>query len=123
MEDFFAEKGIELIAGRVVLLDRDGSRAVLEDGSVHGYDHLVLAMGSSNRTLPVPGSDLDGVFTLRAKDDADVLRAALKRAENVVVAGGPRGSRAAIRVASGERARSQDGSSVNLRLTNGWPST
>lgn len=87
-EDFFAEKGIELIAGRVASLDRDGSRVVLEDGSTHDYDHLVLATGSSNRVLPVPGSTLDGVFTLRTKDDADLLRVALERAENVVVIGG-----------------------------------
>ncbi len=87
-EDFFAEKGIELIAGRVASLDRDGSRVVLEDGSAHDYDHVVLATGSVNRELPVPGSALDGVFTLRTKDDADVLRAALERAENVVVVGG-----------------------------------
>lgn len=87
-EDFFAEKDIELIAGRVASLDRDGEKVVLEDGSAHGYDHLVLATGSSNRVLPVPGSALDGVFTLRTKDDADVLRAALERADNVVVVGG-----------------------------------
>ncbi|WP_181774737.1 NAD(P)/FAD-dependent oxidoreductase [Amycolatopsis pittospori] len=87
-EDFFAEKGIELIAGRVASIDREGAKVVLEDGSTHGYDHLVLATGSSNRTLPVPGSTLDGVFTLRTKDDADVLRTALENAENVVVVGG-----------------------------------
>ncbi len=87
-EDFFAEKGIELIAGRVASVDREGAKVALEDGSVHEYDHLVLATGSSNRTLPVPGSTLDGVFTLRTKDDADVLRAALESAENVVVVGG-----------------------------------
>ncbi|MEV6908863.1 FAD-dependent oxidoreductase [Amycolatopsis sp. NPDC051071] len=87
-EDFFAEKGIELIAGRVASVDREGAKVVLEDGSVHEYDHLVLATGSSNRTLPVPGSTLDGVFTLRTKDDADVLRSALENAEHVVVVGG-----------------------------------
>ncbi|HET6285963.1 MAG TPA: FAD-dependent oxidoreductase [Amycolatopsis sp.] len=87
-EDFFAEKGIELIPGRVVSVDRDGTKVVLEDGSAHEYDHLVLATGADNRVLPVRGSTLDGVFTLRTKDDADVLRAALENAANVVVVGG-----------------------------------
>ncbi|EMD24371.1 NAD(P)/FAD-dependent oxidoreductase [Amycolatopsis azurea] len=87
-EDFFAEKSIELIPGRVASVDRDGAKVVLEDGSAHEYDHLVLATGSVNRVLPVPGSTLDGVFTLRTKDEADVLRAALESAENVVVVGG-----------------------------------
>ncbi|MFE6609638.1 NAD(P)/FAD-dependent oxidoreductase [Amycolatopsis sp. NPDC057786] len=87
-EDFFAEKDIELIPGRVASVDRDDTKVVLEDGSAHEYDHLVLATGADNRVLPVPGSTLDGVFTLRTKDDADVLRAALESAENVVVVGG-----------------------------------
>ncbi|MFD6067338.1 NAD(P)/FAD-dependent oxidoreductase [Amycolatopsis lurida] len=87
-EDFFEEKDIELIPGRVASVDREDTKVVLEDGSAHGYDHLVLATGADNRVLPVAGSTLDGVFTLRTKDDADVLRAALESAENVVVIGG-----------------------------------
>ncbi|MEU3623542.1 pyridine nucleotide-disulfide oxidoreductase [Amycolatopsis coloradensis] len=87
-DDFFAEKDIELIPGRVASVNREGANVVLEDGSAHEYDHLVLATGANNRVLPVPGSTLDGVFTLRTKNDADVLRTALESAENVVVVGG-----------------------------------
>lgn len=87
-EDFFAEKDIELVAGRVAAIDRPASRARLEDGTELAYDHLVLATGSRNRTLPVPGADLPGVLTLRTRDDADRLRASLSDAENVVVVGG-----------------------------------
>ncbi|MFD9893926.1 NAD(P)/FAD-dependent oxidoreductase [Amycolatopsis sp. NPDC059027] len=87
-EDFFAEKDIELVCGRVTEVDRAGSRVVLDDGSSLGYDHLVLATGARNRRLPVPGADLAGVLTLRTRDDADRLRDELERAENVVVIGG-----------------------------------
>ena len=87
-EDFFAEKDIELVAGRVAELDRAGSRVVLEDGTALEYDHLVLATGSRNRALPVPGADLPGVLTLRTRDDADRLRAELEQAGHVVVIGG-----------------------------------
>ncbi|MEU4522907.1 FAD-dependent oxidoreductase [Amycolatopsis sp. NPDC024027] len=87
-EDFFAEKDIELVAGRVGRLDRAARKAGLEDGRELDYDHLVLATGARNRTLPVPGADLPGVLTLRTRDDADRLRESLARAENVVVAGG-----------------------------------
>jgi 3-phenylpropionate/trans-cinnamate dioxygenase ferredoxin reductase subunit len=87
-EDFFAEKDIQLVAGRVCSLDRDGAQAVLEDGSKLGYDHLVLATGARNRTLPVPGADLDGVLMLRTREDADRLRSELEGARDVVVIGG-----------------------------------
>ena len=87
-EDFFAEKDIELFAGRVASIDRAGSRVLLEDGAELAYDHLVLATGSRNRTLPVPGADLPGVLTLRTRDDADRLRASLADAGDVVVIGG-----------------------------------
>jgi 3-phenylpropionate/trans-cinnamate dioxygenase ferredoxin reductase subunit len=85
---FFAEKDIELIAGRVASLDRAASLVRLEDGTELAYDHLVLATGSRNRTLPVPGADLPGVLTLRTRDDADRLRESLAHAGNVVVVGG-----------------------------------
>lgn len=87
-EDFFAEKDIELVAGRVASIDRAGSRVLLEDGAELAYDHLVLATGSRNRALPVPGADLPGVLNLRTRDDADRLRASLADAGDVVVIGG-----------------------------------
>ncbi|MEV4051532.1 FAD-dependent oxidoreductase [Amycolatopsis sp. NPDC049688] len=87
-EDFFAEKDIELVSGRVAEIDRAASKVRLDDGRELGYDFLVLATGARNRTLPVPGADLPGVLTLRTRDDADRLRASLSQAENVVVAGG-----------------------------------
>ncbi len=42
------------------------------------FAHLVLATGSRNRPLPVPGADLDGVRQLRGLADADALKAALE---------------------------------------------
>ena len=53
-----------------------------------GYDHLVLATGSSPRTLDVPGRGLDGVHTLRRLGDSDVLRDELAARSRLVVAGG-----------------------------------
>lgn len=87
-EDFFAEKNIELVAGRVASIDRAAALVRLEDGAELSYDHLILATGARNRALPVPGADLPGVLTLRTRDDADRLRASLTASENVVVVGG-----------------------------------
>ncbi|GAA3552784.1 FAD-dependent oxidoreductase [Amycolatopsis ultiminotia] len=87
-EDFFAEKDIRLVPGRVAEVDRAATRVRLEDGRRLDYDYLVLATGARNRTLPVPGADLDGVLMLRTRDDADRLRVSLEAARDVVVIGG-----------------------------------
>ncbi|MDT7727098.1 MAG: 3-phenylpropionate/trans-cinnamate dioxygenase ferredoxin reductase component [Actinomycetota bacterium] len=87
-EAFFATSEIELVSGRVESIDRANALVVLEDGTKFEYDHLVLATGARNRTLPVPGAGLRGVLTLRTRDDADRLRAALEAATDVVVIGG-----------------------------------
>lgn len=87
-EDFFAEKGIELVDARVKSIDRAANRVHFDDDEELAYDHLVLATGARNRALPVPGADLPGVLALRTRDDADRLRASLSDAQDVVVVGG-----------------------------------
>ncbi|WP_328649930.1 FAD-dependent oxidoreductase [Amycolatopsis sp. NBC_00348] len=87
-EDFFAEKGIELVDARVKSIDRAANRVHFDDDEELAYDHLVLATGARNRALPVPGADLPGVLALRTRDDADRLRASLSDARDVVVVGG-----------------------------------
>lgn len=44
---------------------------MLEGGKefIH-YDKLILAPGGSPRKLPVPGADLENVFTFRGLDDS-----------------------------------------------------
>jgi 3-phenylpropionate/trans-cinnamate dioxygenase ferredoxin reductase component len=87
-EAYFAQHGIERIAGkRAVVIDRARRRVELEDASVLEYDHLVLAMGTRNRSLPVPGSDLQNVFSLRTLDEASALRARMATAKTAVVIG------------------------------------
>ena len=85
---FYDKHGIELVSGRVVAIDRDRHRVALADERELEYGHLVLATGTRNRELPVPGSKLDGVLGLRTRADADALRERLDRARNVVVIGG-----------------------------------
>jgi 3-phenylpropionate/trans-cinnamate dioxygenase ferredoxin reductase component len=87
-EKFFADNRIELIAQtRVTAIDRTNKRVALSSGGALDYDHLVLAFGAHNRTLPIPGADLDGVFGLRTLADADAIGAMLADAHEVVVAG------------------------------------
>lgn len=85
---FFAEHRITLHAASPArAIDRDGRRLVLADGTALPYAHLVLATGSRNRPLPVPGADLDGVRQLRGLADADALKAALAGTPRIVVIG------------------------------------
>jgi 3-phenylpropionate/trans-cinnamate dioxygenase ferredoxin reductase subunit len=85
---YYEDKGIEVRRGhKVIAIDRAHQRAALDDDTVIAYDHLVLAVGARNRALPVPGTDLDGVFFLRTLDDAIALRARLDSAKRVVVIG------------------------------------
>lgn len=87
-EKFFAEHRLELRAGeRAARVDRAGRRVALASGETLPYDHLVLALGSRNRALPVPGADLDGVAQLRTLADAEGLRQRLEAAREAVVVG------------------------------------
>ena len=88
-EPFYEKQGIELVAGeRVERVERGERRAELSSGRALGYEHLVLALGSRPRALRVPGADLDGVHLLRTLADAELLRARLAGAREVVVVGG-----------------------------------
>ena len=87
-ERFYAEHRIELRAGeRAAAIDRAGRQVVLTSGERLPYDHLVLATGAHNRALPVPGSELDGVFQLRSLAEAEALRRRLDGARQAVVVG------------------------------------
>ena len=87
-EAFYEKQQIDLVIGdTVTAIDRPGRRLRLASGSEIACDHLVLATGARFRPLPVPGADLDGVLPLRTLADADILRARLAEAREVVVVG------------------------------------
>jgi 3-phenylpropionate/trans-cinnamate dioxygenase ferredoxin reductase component len=87
-EGFYAEREIELRAGvRVESLSLDASEVELAGGERLGFDKLLLATGAAPRSLPVPGSDLEGVHLLRTVEDSDRLREALGTAERLLVIG------------------------------------
>lgn len=85
--EFFATQRIELRHDRATAIDRQNRRLLLASGEALGYDHLVLATGAHNRPLPVPGADLDGIFGIKTRDDADRLAPRVKAARHVVVVG------------------------------------
>ncbi|MGV9824918.1 NAD(P)/FAD-dependent oxidoreductase [Gordonia sp. NPDC003429] len=61
-------------------------RVVATDGGEIGYNRLVIATGSRPKTIPSL-RDVPGVHTLHGYDDACALRAALRRAQHLLVVG------------------------------------
>jgi NADPH-dependent 2,4-dienoyl-CoA reductase/sulfur reductase-like enzyme len=84
---------IEVINARVEEISSKGKFVSLNDGSIFGYDSLLLATGSKPNGLPaeVHGRAFDGVLTLHRLDDYLDLRRRLRLREvreTVVIGGG-----------------------------------
>jgi len=63
------------------------SQKVISKQGVFEYDHLVIATGSTPFIPPIPGIDLDGVFTLHTLSDGMNIEAAINNNSKVVVIG------------------------------------
>lgn len=81
--------GVTTIFGRRVMeIDREGARILLDDGAELAYSKLVLATGSEAVRLPLPGADLPGVLTFRDFGDVGRIRAGTRAGGRAVVIGG-----------------------------------
>jgi 3-phenylpropionate/trans-cinnamate dioxygenase ferredoxin reductase component len=87
-EGFYADHDIELRLGRrAVSLNTTSGELALDDGERLRYDRLLLATGAEPRRLSVPGSELDGVLSVRSVADSDALRERLDHGGAMVVVG------------------------------------
>ncbi|MEO5326258.1 FAD-dependent oxidoreductase [Mesorhizobium sp. CC13] len=88
-EVFYSGHSIDFRPGSLVEgIDVAAQRLALAGGQDLAYDHLVLATGSRPRVLPLQGSDLAGVLSLRSVADARLIRDHSTASEDVVVIGG-----------------------------------
>ncbi len=86
--DAYTEAGIDLRLGvRVTRLSPRWKALELADGSTIAADRILLCTGGRVRRLDVPGTDLDGVYYLRAIDDAVAIRDQLGADVAVTVVG------------------------------------
>ncbi len=86
--DFYEQHDIELEIGATVTgIDAGASRVTLDDGRQLEYDKLLLTTGAEPRRIPVPGSELDGIYYLRTLADCDMLRRRLDDSARVAVVG------------------------------------
>jgi 3-phenylpropionate/trans-cinnamate dioxygenase ferredoxin reductase subunit len=87
-ENFWREQGVTADYGvSVTAIDRAGKRVTFAGGQAD-YGTLFLSTGTRARAIPLPGTDLAGVFSLRKIDDVRRLRAPLDAAQHVVIVGG-----------------------------------
>lgn len=89
-EVFIKERGIDLRLNTRAVKLKEGAVVVERDGDQEEYewDKLLISTGASPKVPPIDGVNLEGIYTVDLPPDADVLRKALKDAENVVIAGG-----------------------------------
>jgi len=73
-DKMFSDNGIEMVVDRVDAVDVKGKQVKTRDGREIPYDKLILAMGSKPFVPPIPGGELEGVFTMRSLSDAEKIR-------------------------------------------------
>jgi 3-phenylpropionate/trans-cinnamate dioxygenase ferredoxin reductase subunit len=85
---FYSEHGVRTLLGRrAEHLDREARSVRLDDGTVVGYDALLLATGSRPRKITAPGADLRGVHLLRTIADVEAIRRDLAPDRKLVIVG------------------------------------
>lgn len=88
-DQILADNGVRLLIDEVTAIDREEHTVSTAGGEVIRWRKLVLATGSVPTSLPIPGADLPGVYTVQKDVDyLDNLLQAVKAAQNVVVIGG-----------------------------------
>ena len=86
---WYEERNIELLLGEEVrTLDPEDHSVELRDGKRLPFEMLLLAAGANPFVPPIPGSDCNGVTSLRTLQDADYLLGACGAGARCVCIGG-----------------------------------
>ena len=83
------EAGIDIIKDKVESIDKENKIVHTKDNGDIGYDKLILALGSSPVEVPIPGRELENVYSIK-KDYMYIsaLSEKLRNAKDVVIVGG-----------------------------------
>ena len=85
-ESFYAENRIDVRLNARCVEIRENS-LVLADGSIAGFDRLIIATGGSACLPAIPGSDKANVYTFRDIIDLEKLDQALNQVSKAVIVG------------------------------------
>jgi NADH oxidase (H2O2-forming) len=89
-DDVLRKNNVGLIIDEVVSINKDQRAVETSSGRIFGYQKMVLATGSIPRIPPIPGVELDNVFTVRKNVDylQKVLNALDETKDLVIIGGG-----------------------------------
>ncbi|MBN2046497.1 MAG: NAD(P)/FAD-dependent oxidoreductase [Anaerolineaceae bacterium] len=88
-QSFYDEQKIQVHLGvKAEALMPEAHQIKLSDGTLMGYDRVLLATGGHAFVPPIEGADLEGVFSLRDLDDTHALITYADRQTDAVVIGG-----------------------------------
>jgi 3-phenylpropionate/trans-cinnamate dioxygenase ferredoxin reductase subunit len=83
-EQWWAEHDVQIRTGTAVEALGD-HEVTLASGESIPFERALLATGATPRQLRLPGSDADGIHTLRTIEDSEALRAEFERGDRDVV--------------------------------------
>jgi len=87
--EFFKENNVTPHLGkRVKTVSPDSKSIETEDGKTHSFDKLLIATGSSPKTLDIPGVDMEGVCGLRNMEHAQKIISRSDKTDTVCILGG-----------------------------------
>jgi 3-phenylpropionate/trans-cinnamate dioxygenase ferredoxin reductase subunit len=87
-ESFYEKNDVTIKLGlRVESIDRKRSSVSLSNGEIIKYSHLVLAVGTRARQLPIDGAELDNINYLRTKGDVDAIKSQLQPGSKLLIVG------------------------------------
>lgn len=89
-DGMFLSAGVKLVKVPATSINRKEKTVTTADGAGYPYDKLILATGGKAIVPPIPGVNLQGVFTVRWSSDAVAIREWMKekRVRDAVVYGG-----------------------------------
>lgn len=73
-DGMFHAAGVKLVKAPATSINRKEKTVTTADGAVYPYNKLILATGGKAIVSPIPGVDLEGVFTVRWSSDAVNIR-------------------------------------------------
>ncbi|WP_039948918.1 molybdopterin-dependent oxidoreductase [Leptospira fainei] len=72
----------------VLEISREGKKVKDSEGNLHSYNKLIIATGSSPSIPKFVNPDMEGVFSLRAKEDAERIKGFFVRDSHALIVGG-----------------------------------
>jgi 3-phenylpropionate/trans-cinnamate dioxygenase ferredoxin reductase subunit len=85
--DWYERHGVERLHARATSIDTAAHEVALEAGERIAYDHVLLATGGRNRSLRIPGVELQGVLSLRTVAECEAIKRFAVPGSNAVVVG------------------------------------